>query len=337
MAPTFRVLCGIDFLPGTTAVFAEALALSRGQGGDLTLLNVVSTSPPPHARAHDEATVLAAMQRMAKDAGVTVRMMARRGGAAVGILDVAHGAPFNLVVLGARRRQATWFRSPSVSAGVLRHSHVPVLVVPLPTDSRRSTGTFRVVLCPTDLATTPADALEVDLAVRVARWGRGSVSLLHVYHGVPPESLPPRRRFDFSEWDRRRLLLRAASLRLGTAAFPRRAGPPVWQVTSGTPSAEILRIARDLGADIVVMRKTPRGTLRRRLFGSTVERVRQHVLCPLLVLPALERAVPAAACWPARRDEPAADNPRPAREPGPVTRPGLPIDRAPLGAGVGPS
>lgn len=339
MAAMFRVLCGIDFLPGTTDVFSEALALSHGQGGDLTLLNVVSTNRQPHAQAHDEAIALAAMQRMAKDVGVTLRMVARRGVAATSILEVAHGTPFNLVVLGARRRRATtWCRSRSVSASVLRHSHVPVLVVPLAADSQRSSGTFKVVLCPTDLATTPADAVEVDLAVRVARWGRGAVSLLHVFRGVPPESLPPRKRWYFSEWDRRRLLLRAASLRVGTTTSPPRGGPPVWQVVTGKPSAEILRIARELSADIIVMRKTPRGALRRRLFGSTVERVRQHVLCPLLMLPALERALPAAACWPARRDEPEAYELLPAWRARPANiGPRSTTDGYPLGAGVGPS
>jgi nucleotide-binding universal stress UspA family protein len=334
----FRVLCGIDFLSGSTDVFSEALALSHGQGGDLTLLNVVSTRPPRHAQSHDKVMTLAAMQRMAKDAGIALRMVVRCGVAATSILEVAHDAPFNLVVLGARRRSARkWFRGRSVSASVLRHSHVPVLVIPLPADARHPPDTFKIVLCPTDLATTPADAIEVDLAVRVARWGQGSVSLLHVFHGMPPESLPPRRRSYFSEWDRRRLLLRAASLRVSTTAFPPRIGPPVWQVVSGTPAAAILRIARDLNADVIVMRKTLRGTLRRRLCGSTIARVRQHVRCPLLVLPELERGLPAAACWPARRDELEAYTRPPTWPPRPAIIEPASTDGYPLGAGVGSS
>lgn len=305
MAVSFRALCGIDFLRGSKDLFGEALALSQGHGGGLTVLNVTA-GRQSDAQTRDSEIALAAMHQMAENAGVQLRVILRHGVAASVILEVAHGNRFDLVVLGARQRSRTkWPPTLSVSANVVRRSRAPVLVVPIATDVRRTSATFKVVLCPTDLATTPANAVEIDLAMRVARWGQGHVSLLHVFHGESSQHLPRHKRWYFSEWDRRCLLLRAASLRLGMATSPAdNVGLPVYQAVTGRPSVEILRTASDLGADIIVMRNTRRGPIRRGVFGSTVERVRQHAVCPVLVLPAAGRALPAASCWPTRRDEP---------------------------------
>lgn len=57
-------------------------------------------------------------------------------------------------------------------------------------------------------------------------------------------------------------------------------------VTSGVHD-EILRVARDRNADLIVLGATRHGALRRRLFGSTALRISHRSLVPVLVLPAV--------------------------------------------------
>jgi nucleotide-binding universal stress UspA family protein len=53
-------------------------------------------------------------------------------------------------------------------------------------------------------------------------------------------------------------------------------------VAQGKPSAEILRIAREETADIIVLGTHGKGLLDRSLFGSTTERVVRKAPCPVL-------------------------------------------------------
>jgi nucleotide-binding universal stress UspA family protein len=73
------------------------------------------------------------------------------------------------------------------------------------------------------------------------------------------------------------------------AAFAARFGSdrPVDQVTlSGTPHVEIVELARERAADLIVIASHGRGFASRVLLGSTTDRVVRHAPCPVLVVPA---------------------------------------------------
>jgi nucleotide-binding universal stress UspA family protein len=53
-------------------------------------------------------------------------------------------------------------------------------------------------------------------------------------------------------------------------------------VAQGKPSAEILRVAREETADMIVLGTHGKGLLDRSLFGSTTERVVRKAPCPVL-------------------------------------------------------
>lgn len=56
------------------------------------------------------------------------------------------------------------------------------------------------------------------------------------------------------------------------------------EVTSGTPSAEIVRLAEELDIDLIVMATHGRGVISHAILGSTTERVLRHAPCPVLVV-----------------------------------------------------
>ncbi|MCA1593512.1 MAG: universal stress protein [Acidobacteria bacterium] len=60
-------------------------------------------------------------------------------------------------------------------------------------------------------------------------------------------------------------------------------------VTHGEAASEIVRVARERGADLIVVSSHGRTGLGRILFGSTAESVVRHAHCPVLVVKPTER------------------------------------------------
>jgi nucleotide-binding universal stress UspA family protein len=58
-----------------------------------------------------------------------------------------------------------------------------------------------------------------------------------------------------------------------------------YRVASGKPAVEILRIAREVGAELIVMGSHGRSGVRKMFFGSTTERVLRETSIPVLVTP----------------------------------------------------
>ncbi len=52
----------------------------------------------------------------------------------------------------------------------------------------------------------------------------------------------------------------------------------------GKPSEEILRLAQEVEADLIVLGTHPHHPLRRRLLGATADKVINHAACPVLVV-----------------------------------------------------
>jgi nucleotide-binding universal stress UspA family protein len=57
------------------------------------------------------------------------------------------------------------------------------------------------------------------------------------------------------------------------------------RVVSGTPATEIVRIASEIEADLIVIGVTSRGAIGRKLIGSTAARVIRTAGRPLLAVP----------------------------------------------------
>jgi nucleotide-binding universal stress UspA family protein len=81
--------------------------------------------------------------------------------------------------------------------------------------------------------------------------------------------------------DARRQVERLAADELGGGVEPR--------VAIGTPHLEIVRLAEEIGADLIVMATHGRGFVSHAILGSTTERVVRRAPCPVLVVREVER------------------------------------------------
>jgi nucleotide-binding universal stress UspA family protein len=76
----------------------------------------------------------------------------------------------------------------------------------------------------------------------------------------------------------------AEELRKAVPAETRRGSQVEEIVAVGKPSREILRVAAEVGADLIVMGEHGRGALERAMLGSTAHDVVRHAVCPVLTL-----------------------------------------------------
>jgi nucleotide-binding universal stress UspA family protein len=141
------------------------------------------------------------------------------------------------------------------------------------------------VLCPVDLSGFSRHALEHAMAV--AKWYGGKVTALQVLPPVAtsipatPAGFPP---VLFTPED-----LGAHQAQL--TAFLAGAGADVpvdAMVVEGSITAEIVRVARELDVDLLVMGTHGRSGFDRLLLGSTTEKMLRKAPCPLLTVPARE-------------------------------------------------
>jgi nucleotide-binding universal stress UspA family protein len=148
------------------------------------------------------------------------------------------------------------------------------------------------------------DVVIDDAIRRAARDG----ATLHVAHIAPPEAMLdtayPRRAPAFQSQEH--ALLTRVGERLALASS-KPAGQPVAHVRSGPIAGEIVELAAELDADLVIVGTHGRSGISRRVLGSVAERVARTATCPVLVVrekahstPEIERPCP--LCVIARRE-----------------------------------
>ena len=135
----------------------------------------------------------------------------------------------------------------------------------------------RTILHPTDLSEHSRYAFEVARSL-----AGGSAARLVLLHVSPNVAVPAREALREPEpgkeyYDR----LRGELRRLQEAAA---AVPSECRVAEGHPATEILRTAREVGADLIVMGTHGRTGLRRLLMGSVAEQVVRQAPCPVLTV-----------------------------------------------------
>jgi nucleotide-binding universal stress UspA family protein len=131
-------------------------------------------------------------------------------------------------------------------------------------------------------ALTPASDSIVRTGVAIARAAGSSPWLIHGY--MPTVSTP--------ELDARWLEQQAEALRAELADQARRTGltglsgfrPAQLRLVVGSPAREILDLASQVQADLIIVGATEGGALHRILLGSTADSVIRKAPCPVLVL-----------------------------------------------------
>jgi nucleotide-binding universal stress UspA family protein len=162
----------------------------------------------------------------------------------------------------------------SVSDAVVRHAHCPVMVV------RRKPVVFPAKIL---LATDGSE--EAELAARTAAdLATKTGSELHLVHVLvlPPETLYDPFGTDAREEFEKRGRARLEELTEKLEASGGAVEGAHFRV--GSPDAEIVAQAEELGADMVVLGSRGLGVMRRALMGSVSDSVVRHAHCPVLVV-----------------------------------------------------
>ena len=149
------------------------------------------------------------------------------------------------------------------------------------------------ILCPVDFSDHSRRAL--DHAFAIAKWYGSSVTVMHVFplvavapYGAGPGVFEP---LILAPVDRRELLSQVERFATAESA----PGVPIdCRVQEGNAAPEILALASEIGADLIVIGTHGRSGFERFLLGSVAEKVLRKAACPVLTVPrATADAVPA--------------------------------------------
>lgn len=299
--PTFtRVLCPIDFSDTSAHAVRYADAVASWYGATLCLQHVYVplTVPVPGLPDAIETLDDAERVRLVEQ----VRGFAAQLGCAPTTIVIDSGRPDEEILARAERRDAdlvvmgthgaSGFKHlllGSVTEKVLRQLACPVLTVPPHVRMPSREVPFLRIVCGVDFSEWSAAALA--FAATLAAPAKATLVAVHTVEWPWPEppapsfdELPPAQANALMEY--RRYVTDRASHRLEAAvAEVARDGVAVETVVAhGKPQAELLRVADERGADLIVLGVHGRGALDQAVFGSTTNHVVRHARCPVLTV-----------------------------------------------------
>jgi nucleotide-binding universal stress UspA family protein len=295
-----NILCPTDFSEFSERAMRRAVALGKWFQCPVTALHVIPYLSPaalvPNPlgagfsaipgdllmeRRDDVKAELHRILATHSKAGVTMRAEVATGHPWREIETAAHQLRADLVVMGTHGRSG-WdrFLMGSTTEKLIRRLDCPVLTIG-PTDVAPPTTLFRRILCALDL-TAPSQAT-VDLAFAFAEENLAQVTLLHVIDGDRPEWFPSKPHLATREEFRR-------SAREGAIEELYRLGKdaPAFCKTdsiaaTGTAWREIVRIAEETQADLIVVGAQGPGGIGESFLGSTAAQTLRHAPCPVML------------------------------------------------------
>jgi nucleotide-binding universal stress UspA family protein len=273
-----HVLCPVDLSGAAAKALRYAAALSSALGAELTVLFVdsVATEHLQDGESHDLSAFIAATIGLADD----IHQIQLQGEPTNEILRTSAALDCDLIVMGTHGRSGMQrLLLGSVSENVLRRSPTPVLVVPLAMAKREDLARVDSLICAVDFAEGAQRIVEYAVFVAAATGARLVVA--HVLEwSEESDSLSSQdgHGFPTSEDD--------AVARLNTliTSEMRACCSPELAVGYGSPGDELLRLAQERVADLIVLGVRRRNALDLVLFGSTVRRVLRDAPCPVLTV-----------------------------------------------------
>ena len=287
-----RILCPVDFSEFSAKAFENAYSLTRHYGSKLYLEDVVQplTSVFPYYAFPDSmnrvfsdlnADAEKQLQDLAKKHtwnGLQPDFVVHNGFPVESILSSAQAKAVDLIVTGTHGRQGLdRMAMGSVTEKVLRKARCPVLAVRKPAHDFISVEKgadavhLRKILFCTDFSEHSQRALEY--ALSLAMEFIADLTLLHVLEDSAASE-------DFQS---------ATAMALGKLEKLAPSEVRNWcavktGVRLGKPYQEIIQLALESEADLIVMGVRGRNALDLALFGSTTHRVIQLGSCPVLAV-----------------------------------------------------
>ena len=276
MVHIHSILCPVDLSGMSARALRHAAALAAWYEAGLTVLFVRTGDRVTVAEGDVAAFVNAAIGRHA----AALRLI--DGDVISEIVLLSAALPAAVVVMGTHGISGFKQRLlGSVTERVLREASCPVLTVP-PGVGRQSPEpvSLATIVCAVDFSASSTRAL--GYATSIARRAGGRLVLVHALEWLDEELEAPAaggntNALPTSEDDARRGLDE-----LLTADA--RACDPELVVAHGVPAGEVLRIARERDASVIVLGVDGGHAVERTLFGSTVQRVVREAQCPVLTV-----------------------------------------------------
>lgn len=280
-----RLLCATDFSERSDRALRRAVLVARAEDALLDLVHVVDDDRPRRLVDHE-----------ASDARALLRQQMATLGSLDGVKGEAHvilADPFegiiratedrrpDLLVLGPHRRQILRDAFVGTTAErAIRKVSCPVLNVNGPPVSP-----YRQILLTTDLSKASGTALQrfFDLGI----FAGANLTLLTVFDVM---ALRLAMSDTLSQKDRdHHVMTEEAEARRTLAAFAGTLGRSDLRLSTRhretTEAAEILTLAAQIQADLVVMATQGKGGLARMMLGSVTEKVLQNANVDVLTLP----------------------------------------------------
>jgi nucleotide-binding universal stress UspA family protein len=294
-----RILCPTDFSEYSERALVHAIVLARRHEASITALHVIPAILPPFTvglppsrrgtrPAADRERALEEVRRYVgpvQSAGIPVEAVVVEGDVVVEILARAQALRADLLVLGTHGRSGfeRWMLG-SVAERLLRRASGPVLTVPRQASGRDEEAPqgFRRILCPVDFSETSLKALQHAFAL--AQESDARITLLHALEAAAEEEPPDLLRFDTDAY-RRQLESDVREQLLDLV--PRTARDwcePEVLVVAGKAYREILAVAAEREADLIVMGVRGRAQVDPGFFGSTAQHVVRQAVCPVLTI-----------------------------------------------------
>ncbi len=292
-----RILCPVDASVFSARALRYAAALASWYRAELTALSVLPAPPQPSLGseypggwpletrelvARDEER-LRGFVSMATGSPVTT-VLTTMGPVVRQILEVAASLPADLIVLGTHGHSGfDHLLLGSVTEKVLRRAPCPVLTVPhLATDDTAQVVKVKTILCGIDFSDASAHALEYALSL-----GQEAGSRLVLVHALEWFAETPQRLTDhFNVPEFRQALERDAHAQLESLVPP---AARTWCETEfvvghGKAYKELLRVAAEQEAGLIVLGVRGRGAVDLLLFGSTTQHVVREATCAVLTV-----------------------------------------------------
>jgi nucleotide-binding universal stress UspA family protein len=302
MAAIRRILCPVDFSDVSVRCVAHAAALARWRGAHLTVLHVESPVlqrlPGVPAGPEENEAHASDLERIRRHVGALFDAAGLAMGGADLLVDLGRPAPHildracslaaDVIVLGSHGHGGfERLMLGSVAERVLRRAPCDVLVVP-PHAVAPTRLPYGSIVCGVDFSASSERALDVAAALAVD--AGASLSAVHVIgwpwdeSGAPAfDGVTPEQARALEAYKRSLEVGAAGRLEVLLAALPALPARRTPIVRHGRSHREILQVARERDADLIVLGVQGRGAVDLALFGSTASQVVRGAACPVWI------------------------------------------------------
>jgi nucleotide-binding universal stress UspA family protein len=294
-----RVLCPVDFSDCSQHALMHAAALARWYEATLTVLHVHRIGVPPAALAPgvgpvpfdvlvltpvERARLVADLQRFTATtgtSGVTVEFKIAEGPTVTSICDEAAAGRADVMVVGTHGRSGVErLVLGSIAEKLLRKAPCSVLAVPPAAAAPPAPRLFSSIVVATDFSESSDRALQY--AFSLAQEADADLTVLHVVDA--PQTA--------GEWvydsiDMSHLVTAMTEQARARLAEAIPASVRDWcrvreRLEEGRPFRQIVRVAEEQHAGLIVVGVHSSGPVERFFVGSTANQVVRHAPCPVL-------------------------------------------------------